>query len=51
MAEKNRELIREEHLAEIERHLQAAAELAPACGLGVSDLLEIMQTICGEEIK
>ena len=48
VAEKNSELIREEHLAEIERHLQAAADLAPACGITENELIEILQTICGE---
>lgn len=48
VAEKNRELIREEHLALIESHLQAAAELAPACGIGINELTEILQMFCGE---
>lgn len=48
VAAKNRELIREEHLADIERHLQAAAELAPACGLTEEELVEMLRIICGE---
>ncbi len=49
VAEKNRELIREEHLTEIERHLQAAAELAPVCGLTENELIEMLHIICGEK--
>ena len=34
VAARNQELLREEHLREIEQHFRAALQLAPACGGG-----------------
>lgn len=49
VAEKNVELIREEHLKQIESHLQSAAELAAACNLTSEELLEMFRILLGEE--
>lgn len=49
VAERNTELLREEHLREIETHLQRAAELAGSCNLTGEDLLEMLRTLLKEE--
>ena len=49
VAEKNTELIREEHLKSIEAHLRAALELAPACGLSEQDLSSMLLLLAEEE--
>jgi len=49
VAEKNVELIREEHLKQIESHLQSAAELAAACNLTSEELLEMFRILLREE--
>jgi len=49
IAEKNVEVIREEHLKEIETHLQKAAELAATCGLTDGDVIEMYKVLKGEE--
>ena len=49
VAEKNVELIREEHLKQIEAHLQSAVELTAACGLTKEELLKIFRIILGED--
>ncbi|MFB0919283.1 MAG: GntR family transcriptional regulator [Oscillospiraceae bacterium] len=41
VAEKNMELIREEHLKEIEEHLKAVSGLAAVCGLSDGEVFEI----------
>ena len=48
VAEKNTDLIREEHYKQIETHLQQAAALAAACGLGSSELLDMFRIILEE---
>ena len=49
VAARNQELLREEHLREIEQHFRAALQLAPACGLTVEALCEMMRIIDEEE--
>ena len=49
VAERNTALIREEHLKEIEGHLQKAAELAAGCGLTHEELEEMLRLMLKEE--
>ena len=42
VAPKNTELIREEHLKQIEGHLEEIAKLSAACGLNREDLVEML---------
>lgn len=42
VAEKNTELIREQHLKEMEAHLQAVVELATRCGLSLEELQSML---------
>lgn len=49
VAEKNMELVREEHLKEIERHMRAIVSLASACGLGMEDVIKMMGLIGKDE--
>ncbi len=42
VAEKNTELIREQHLKEVEAHLQAVVELATRCGLSLEELQSML---------
>ena len=49
VAVRNQELLREEHLREIEQHFRAALQLAPACGLTVEALCEMLRVIDEEE--
>ena len=49
VAARNQELLREEHLREIEKHFRAALQLAPACGLTVEALCEMLRVIDEEE--
>lgn len=49
VAARNQELLREEHLREIEQHFRAALQLAPACGLTVESLCEMLRVIDEEE--
>lgn len=49
VAARNQELLREEHLREIEQHFRAALQLAPACGLTVEALCEMLRVIDEEE--
>ena len=49
VAARNQELLREEHLREIEQHFRAALQLAPACGLTVEALCEMLRIIDEEE--
>lgn len=48
VAEKNTDLIREEHYKQIEAHLQQAAALAAGCGLANAELLEMLRIILEE---
>ncbi len=45
VAEKNMELIRENHLKQIEGHMQEILELAPACNLSREDLIEMFNLL------
>lgn len=49
VAARNQELLREEHLREIEQHFRTALQLAPACGLTVEALCEMLRVIDEEE--
>lgn len=49
VAETNRELIREEHLKEIEIHMNEIAKLAKSCGLTNDTLIEMFQLLDLEE--
>ena len=49
VAEKNLDLVREQQLKDLEAHLAAAAELAKACGLGRSELSEMLDILLKEE--
>lgn len=49
VAAKNTELLREEHLRQIEEHLSAALALARQAGLGREELLEMLDTLEEEE--
>lgn len=49
VAARNQELLREEHLREIEQHFRSALQLAPACGLTVEALCEMLRIIDEEE--
>ncbi len=48
VAPKNTELLREEHLKQIESHLAEALRLAAACGLTRKDILELLDIIEGD---
>ena len=45
VAEKNTELIREEHLKQIETDLNHAVQLAAACGIPANELLEMFRIL------
>ena len=45
----NLELLREEHLKQIESHLQEAVRLAETCGLSQEELLEMLRLLLQEE--
>ena len=45
VAEKNAELIREEHLRQLEMHLREAAVLAALCGITDDEILELYKTL------
>ena len=49
VAAKNMELLREEHLRQIEEHLSAALNLARLSGLGREELREMLDTLEEEE--
>lgn len=42
---RNPELIREEHLKKIESLMREIAELAPACGLSLEELREMLELV------
>lgn len=48
VAAKNTELLREEHLKQIETHLTEAVRLAAACGLGKAELTEMLELLWEE---
>lgn len=45
VAEKNAELIREEHLRQLEAHLREVAGLAALCGITDGEILELYKTL------
>ena len=49
VARENLELVRENSLREIERHLQAALELAGQCGLTAGEVQEMLRLLSEEE--
>ncbi len=49
VAPKNRALVQEEHLKQIEEHMSAILELARVCGLSRDELME-MFNVMGEEL-
>lgn len=49
VAQLNLELLREEHLKQIEFHLQEAVRLAETCGLSQEELLEMLRLLLQEE--
>ena len=46
---KNTELLREESLKELERHLAEALRLAASCGLKKQDILDMLSILEGDE--
>lgn len=49
VADKNTEMIREQHLKEIEEHMQKITELAPTCNLTDDDLIQMFRIISKEK--
>lgn len=49
VAEKNMELIREEHLKQIENHMRQICSLSAACNISTAELEEIFRIICQED--
>lgn len=49
VAEKDTDLVREEHYKQIESHLQSAAALAAGCGGSRSELLEMFRILLEED--
>lgn len=49
VAEKNTEILREEHLKEIEDHIRSIIQLAPSCNLKTQDIIEMVKIISEEE--
>ena len=45
VAKKNTELIKENHLRQIEAHMRSIWGLAPACGLSEGDLMEMLRVM------
>ncbi|MCI2047033.1 MAG: GntR family transcriptional regulator [Faecalibacterium sp.] len=48
VAEKNTDLIREEHYRQIEDHLQSAVTLGDSCGMSHAELLEMFRILLEE---
>lgn len=51
VAAKNLELVREEHLRQLEAHLSEVSRLAKLCGLSRRDILDMLDIMEGEEQK
>ena len=49
VAEKDTDLVREEHYKQIESHLQSAAALAAGCGVSRNELLEMFRILLEED--
>ena len=49
VAEKNLDLVREQQLKDLEAHLTAAVELGRSCGVGPTELIEMLRILLEEE--
>lgn len=49
VAEKNLDFIREEHLRQIEEHMQKIVSLSNRCNLGLEDLIQMITLLYSEE--
>ena len=49
VAEKNTQLVREGYLTQIEEHMSAILTLAPACGLSLEDLTQMLRLLSEDE--
>lgn len=49
VAEKNLDFIREEHLRQIEEHLQKIVSLSNRCNLGLEELIQMITLLYSEE--
>ncbi len=49
VAQKNLEIVKEQHLRQIEEHMQEIAKLSAMCGLSLNELQEMLKTIYEEE--
>lgn len=49
VAEKNTELIREQHLIQIEKHLTEILKLAAGCNLSENDIIEMLHELNGKD--
>ena len=49
VAEKNLDLVREQQLKDLEAHLSAAVELGRSCGVGPTELMEMLRILLEEE--
>ncbi len=49
VAQKNLEIVKEQHLRQIEEHMQNITKLSAMCGLSLNELQEMMKTIYEEE--
>lgn len=45
VAESNREMLREQHLVQLESHLQEALRLAPVCGLSTEEVIDLIRML------
>ena len=50
VAEKNTELVREGYLTQIEEHMSAILALAPACGLSLEDLTDMLKLLSDDTL-
>ena len=50
VAEKNTELVREGYLTQIEEHMSAILTLAPACGLSLEDLTDMLRLLSDTDL-
>ncbi len=49
VAQKNLQIVKEEHLKQIEMHIQEIKNLSTMCDLSIDDVIEMFQTIYEEE--
>ena len=50
VAEKNTQLVRESYLTQIEEHMSAILTLAPACGLSLEDLTDMLRLLSDNDL-